>query len=262
VTLAFAGSLRFSGPLVEFPDPREANMNTVAEVLSELKKYGTEQTRKTFARHGADVSRMYGVKVGDMKKIVKQIKGDQELALQLYDSGILDAQYLAGLVADGSRMTLKQLEGWAKTAGWQMVSDYTVPWVASENEAGRELAMKWIASKKESLACCGWATYSAIVAITPDSELDLDEIESLMQQIKDKIHRAPNRVKYATNNFIIAVGCYVKPLNALAKSIAKSIGKVEVDMGDTSCKVPDALNTIAKVESMKRVGQKRKTARC
>jgi hypothetical protein len=33
-------------------------------------------------------------------------------------------------------------------------------------------------------------------------------------------------------------------------------------MGDTACKVPLAVDYIAKVESMKRVGKKRKTAKC
>lgn len=237
-------------------------METVTEVLNELKKYGSEQTRKTFGRHGADVSRMYGVKVGDMKKIVKLIKGKQELALQLYDSGNLDAQYLAGLVADGSKMTKKQLESWAKNAGWQMVSDYSVPWVTSDNPAGRELAIKWMGSKNEMLASCGWATYSSIVSITPDEDLDLEEIESLLQKVKANIHKSPNRVKYTMNNFVIAVGSFVKPLSAIAKSVAKSIGEVEVDMGDTCCKVPDAFSYIAKVEAQRGVGKKRKSARC
>ena len=41
-----------------------------------------------------------------------------------------------------------------------------------------------------------------------------------------------------------------------------AIGTVEVDMGDTSCRVPDALAYIAKVEAAGRLGAKRKTAAC
>lgn len=237
-------------------------MNSVAEVLTALKKYGSEQTRKTFANHGADKNRMFGVKVGDLKTIAKQIKGKQALALQLFDSGNLDAQYLAGLVADGSQMTKKQLESWAKNAGWQMIAEYTVPWVASENPAGRELALHWIDSKKESIACSGWATYAAILSIQPDAELDLAEIESLLDRVVHTIDKAPNRVRYVMNHFVIAVGGYVKALTAKALSAAKAIGPVEVDMGGTSCKVPDAAAAIAKIKSMGRIGKKRKTAKC
>ena len=44
--------------------------------------------------------------------------------------------------------------------------------------------------------------------------------------------------------------------------MAKAIGTVEVDMGDTVCKVPDALEYIAKIEAAGRLGKKRKTAVC
>ena len=37
---------------------------------------------------------------------------------------------------------------------------------------------------------------------------------------------------------------------------------VDVDMGDTACKVPNATDYIAKIESMNRVGKKRKTMKC
>ena len=40
------------------------------------------------------------------------------------------------------------------------------------------------------------------------------------------------------------------------------LGKVEVDMHGTTCKVPLALENIQKVEKAGRVGKKRKTIRC
>ena len=58
-------------------------MTSLAAVMKELKSLGSEQTRKTFARHGADPSRMFGVKVGDLKGIEKKIRREQALALEL-----------------------------------------------------------------------------------------------------------------------------------------------------------------------------------
>ena len=122
--------------------------------------------------------------------------------------------------------------------------------------------MKWIKSKKENVASCGWATYSGVVAIRPDEELDLKEIKGLLQQVEREIENAPNRVRYVMNGFVIAVGGSVKPLLKDAKATAKKIGKVEVDMGSTSCKVPLATEYIGKIEKSGRVGKKRKTIRC
>ncbi|SFI96727.1 DNA alkylation repair protein [Brevibacillus centrosporus] len=52
---------------------------TVDEVMQKLEEMGTEQTKKTFLRHGAKEP-FFGVRVGDMKKLVKEVKRDQELA--------------------------------------------------------------------------------------------------------------------------------------------------------------------------------------
>lgn len=236
-------------------------MTTVDQVMKELKKKGSEQTRKIFAKHGAPEN-MFGVKVADLKIIAKKIKGNQELALELFDTGNGDAMYLAGMVADGTAMTRKQLETWAKKSNWQMVSEYTVAWVASESKHNRELALKWIDAKKEHVASSGWTTYGGIVAITPDEDLDLKEIKALLKRVEKEIDGAPNRVRYTMNGFVIAVGGYVAPLLKNAKATAKRLGKVAVEMNGTACKVPEALPYIEKIESAGRAGKKRKTIRC
>jgi 3-methyladenine DNA glycosylase AlkD len=233
----------------------------LAQVLTELKKKGKEQTRKTYARHGIDIP-MFGVSVADLKTIAKKIKGEQELALELYDTGNYDAMYLAGIVADGSQMTKKQLEGWAKKTTCEPICSYTVCWVATESKYARELALKWIESKKPSIAISGWATYAGVVAMQPDEELDLDEIQKLLDRVVREVHEAPNRVRYMMNSFVISVGGYVKPLLKQAKAAAKKIGEVHVDMGDTACEVPLATAYIEKIEKMGRVGKKRKTMKC
>ena len=236
-------------------------MNTVDQVLKDLKKCATEQTRKTYLRHGAPVD-AYGVSIADLKTIARRIKGNQSLACALYETGNFDAMYLAGMVADGSQMSKQQLESWARNATCSMISEYAVAWAAAENPASRELAMKWIGSKRESIATSGWCTYAGIIATTADEKLDLAEIKSLLGHVIDRIHTAPNLIRYAMNGFVIAVGSYVEPLLQEAKRAAKAIGTVSVDMGDTACKVPLASEYIAKAEADGRIGNKRKTMKC
>ena len=238
-------------------------MPTVTSVMADLKKKGTEKTRNIYARHGMATDRMFGVSMADLKLIAKTIKGQQALALELYDTGNLDAMYLAGMVADGSQMDKKQLNAWAEgAANLQMISEYTVPWVTVENPDARDLALQWIKSKKERVACSGWCTYSGLLATKPDHELDLKEIASLLATIAKQIHSAPNRVRYTMNNFVIAVATYVKPLLKEAKATAKQIGVVSVDLGDTACEIRPAAPQIAKLEASGRLGKKRKTIRC
>jgi 3-methyladenine DNA glycosylase AlkD len=231
--------------------------------MGELKKKGTEKTRKTYARHGMAADKMFGVSVADLKVIAKTIKGQQALACELYETGNMDAIYLAGMIADGSQLSKQQLNAWAEgAANLRMISEYTVPWVTVENPYARELAKQWIKSKQEHVASSGWCTYSGLLATTPDAALDLAEIESLLGVVVKGVKSAQNRVRYAMNGFVIAVGAYVKPLSKQAKATAKQIGPVSVDVGDTACTVPLATAYIEKIEAAGRVGQKRKTIRC
>jgi 3-methyladenine DNA glycosylase AlkD len=234
---------------------------TADEVMTELKALGNEQQKKTFLRHGAKEP-FFGVKIGDLKVIQKRVKKDHALALALYDTGNSDAMYLAALIAEPEKMTKPQLQKWVKKAYWHMLSQYTVAWVAAESRFATELALEWIDSPKELIAIAGWSTYASYVSITPDEDLDLDEIVGLLERVRAEIHGAQNLVKYAMNGFVIAVGGCVPALNAKAKAVAKAIGTVEVDMGDTDCKVPLAADYIAKVERAGKLGAKRKSAMC
>jgi 3-methyladenine DNA glycosylase AlkD len=238
-------------------------MPTTASVMAELKKQGTEKTRAIYVRHGMATDNMYGVSMGDLKVIAKTIKGQQALALELYETHNLDAMYLAGMVADGAQMNRKQLNSWADAAGnLQMISEYTVPWVTVENPEACSLAVEWIKSQTAHVAAAGWCTYSGLLATKPDQELDLSEIENLLATIVKRINSAPNRVRYVMNNFIIAAGTYVKPLLKQAKAAARQVGTVSVDLGDTACVIRAAIPQIEKIESSGRLGKKRKTIRC
>jgi 3-methyladenine DNA glycosylase AlkD len=238
-------------------------MATAQSILRNLAAKGSEKTRNTYERHGIPRDRACGVSVADLKTIAKTIRGQQDLALALYATGMMEAMYLAGMVANGSKMTPQQLQSWAEgAAGMPMIAEYTVPWVAVEHPAARVHAAKWIASKQEQIAAAGWCTWSGLAATQPDDALDMAEIEALLLSIPGRIGSAKNRVRYTMNNFVIAAGTYVKPLLPQAKKVAKQLGAVEVDVGDTACKIPLAGESIAKAEETGRIGKKKKTIRC
>lgn len=234
---------------------------TVQEILEELKGYGSENTKKIFMKHGAKEP-FYGVKVGDMKKIVKKVKKNHELSLELYNSGNGDAMYLAGLIADENKITKKDLQHWAKNANWYMLSEYTVAWIASESKYGLELALEWIESEEEHIASSGWATLSSLMTIKKDEELDIELLSGLLDRVEKNIHSSKNRIRYTMNGFVISAGGCVVALTEKAKKVADAIGKVDVDLGGTACKVPVAGPYIQKIIDMGRLGKKKKMARC
>ena len=235
--------------------------STLAEIMQELEARGNPAIKKTIMRHGAPEP-LFGVKIGDLKPLQKMLKGQQQLAMELYATKNSDAMYLAGLIADGSKMTRKQLDQWAKEATWHMIAGCSVSWVASEHPDAFEIAKKWIDSPKELVATTGWSTLSSVVATRSDDELPISEIGELLVRCIKTMKTSPNRVRYAMNGFVISVGIYVEPLANQAILTARKIGTVEVDMGNTDCKIPDAESYIVKSRRGAAVAPKRKTTRC
>jgi hypothetical protein len=234
-----------------------------SDILAAIEPLGAASYRKVLANHGIPEP-LYGVKISDVKALLKQwkIKKDYQLALDLFAQPVYDGRYLAGLIADETKMTAEELRQWANTANCASLSQCTVAWVAAESAHGHTLAMEWIASDRESVASSGWCTLSGLVALKPDQVLDIEELRTLLHRVESTIHHAPNDVRYCMNNFVISAGSYVSALLQDALRVGSNIGNVSVDMGNTACKVPFAPDYIRKVEARGTLGKKRKTVRC
>lgn len=230
-------------------------------ILEELRALGDETTKKTLMRHGAREP-LFGVKVGSLKPLQKRIKTNYPLALELYETGVSDAMYLAGLVTDDTLMTRDDLEKWVRSAYWSMLCENTVPWVAAGNTLGWQLATEWIESDVETIARAGWATFSSLVAVTPDEQLNQPELERLLSRVENDIHQEKNGVRSTMNGFVICLGGYVAPMTELVLGAADRIGKVAVDKGNTACKTVSAREYIEKMQVRGVIGKKRRSAKC
>lgn len=234
---------------------------TASEIIEKIRPLGKEGYKKVIMKHGIREP-VFGVSVEELKKIQKVVKKDYQLALDLYATGIYDAMYLAMLIADDMQMTKADLQLWVEQAYCPGLNTNVVPWVAAQGRYGFEMARLWVDSDVDTTAIAGWATWSSLIAMKDDSELDMQELKGLLERVRTQIHTSANRVRSTMNNFVITVGTYVGELNALALKVAEEIGEVTVDMGDTSCKVPFAPERIRKYAPGGVVAKKKKTVKC
>ncbi len=231
------------------------------EILEELEPLGSDSYKRILFNHGAKEP-CFGVKISELQKIVKRVKKNHQLSLDLYDTGNYDAMYLAGLIADDSKMTKRDLTRWVSKAYCRGLCGFTVAWVAAGGPHGWQMGIEWIDSKKPLVAVAGWATLASLVSIRDDTELELDTLKQLLQRVQRTIHDESDDVRYQMNSFVIAVGSYVKPLTETAVKIAEKIGPVTADLGNNSCQVPYAPEYIEKVRQRGTIGKKRKSAKC
>jgi len=88
---------------------------TLDDALQLLRSHARPGELDGMARFGIDVEGRLGVSVPSLRGIAKTLGRDHALALALWDSGIPDAQILAGLVAEPARLTSRQMDAWAAT---------------------------------------------------------------------------------------------------------------------------------------------------
>lgn len=231
------------------------------EVMDYLESKGNEQTRNTYWKHGAPQN-LFGVKVGDMKPIEKKERNNHLLALELFATGNGDAQYLAGLIANPSEFSKKDLEKWAHDATWYMVAEYAVAWNLAEHPDCEEIAWEWIHSDDPKLQVVGWAGISSHLGIKNSEGVSIDIVRELLSKVEAEIESAENRVRYCMNGYVIAAGGAFPELTEECKAIGDRIGEVKVDLGKTACKVPVIRPYIENMENRGRIGKKKAKAKC
>lgn len=233
----------------------------VAFIIKQLEELGSPQIKQIYINHGAHEP-LFGVTTKAMKPLAKQIKKHHKLAMALYATGNYDAIYLAGMIAEPDQMCKEDFETWIATAYCPMMSDYVTAVALAETAFAQEVADEWIKSDKEYTISAGWSCYCSMLTVRSDDSFDTTKLQAMLYYVRDHIHTQPNHVKYAMNNFVIAIGISYQELHKEALQIAKHIGPVYVDMGKTSCKTPDAAAYIQKAVTTGRIGYKRKKYRC
>lgn len=228
------------------PKKRAANAKermSLAEAMSALEKAGSAQTRKTWARHGAQEP-MFGVSFAALKALVKRIGVDHDLALALWETKNHDARLLAIKIADPARVSSAELDRWARETRMRMCGSY-VAMLAAESPHGSAKARAWLASSDARLRESAWPLAGFLTG--RDETIPDAWFEERLAQIEKTIHSAPNAEREAMNMALITIGGRNAALRKAATAAAKRIGKVEVDHGDTSCKTPDAVAYIEKM---------------
>jgi 3-methyladenine DNA glycosylase AlkD len=83
------------------------------EVLTRLRGLAVPSRLEGMARYGIGTDSAYGVTVGELRTLAREIGRDHDLAADLWDSGVHEARILASLVDDPALADDAQFERWA-----------------------------------------------------------------------------------------------------------------------------------------------------
>lgn len=210
-------------------------MATLAEVLSELEAAGTAQNRKVYPRHGA-AEPILGVSYKELTRIGKPLRGEHQLAIELWESGYHDARVLALRIADPGELSVELVQRWLQDVDNYILAE-ELGRLVSRSPIVRQLSDELRDSGEEWPASVGWF----IIACTAEQpELwSPQELSALVEQIGAQISERPNRVRHEMNGALITIGLRDDSLRQSVLDTARTVCPVEVDHGETGCKTPD-----------------------
>ncbi len=171
---------------------------TVDEVMAELAALEDPRAREVNARHGDD----HGVNLGKLRAIAKRLKTQQELALELWETGDTAARLLALLVCRPKAFGRDELDAMLRQAGTPKVQDWLVNYVVKKSPCAETLRVLWFADRDPVVASAGWALTSDRVVKKPEG-LDLP---GLLGTIEAEMQAAPDRLQWAMNHCLAQIG--------------------------------------------------------
>src|SRR5215213_580268 len=192
---------------------------TLKEVLKRLKALGDEKVRAQNAKSGAGENQ-FGVSRGDLRVLAKKLKADHELARALWETGNVDAQFLATLLIKPSALSADELERMVKSATFMWVADWLHSYVVKEHADKETLRQKWMASDDPMAARAGWQLTAGRVARSPDG-LDLP---ALLDRIQTEMGSAAPEVQWTMNACLAEVGINHPKHRKRALAIGEKLG--------------------------------------
>jgi 3-methyladenine DNA glycosylase AlkD len=91
-------------------EPRQAW--TRATVLAELKTIGDPEVRAKMSYFGINASKAHGISAPVLHAFARHIGKNQDLAEELWSSGVHEAKILAALLGEAHKITAAQMEKW------------------------------------------------------------------------------------------------------------------------------------------------------
>jgi Predicted DNA alkylation repair enzyme len=189
------------------------------EVMAKLQALGDEKMRKIYFNHGGG-DNLFGVKMGDIRTLAKQIKTNPELAAELWKTGNVDAMLLAVLLMKPKALSAEELEQMVCSISYMQLADWLTSYVVKLHPQKEELRRKWMASDDPMAARAGWSLTTERVEKSPEG-LDLG---GLLDRIEAEMADAPDPSRWTMNFCLAAIGINFPEHRERALAIGEKLG--------------------------------------
>lgn len=176
---------------------------TKANVMARLDALGNPKVHELNVRGGYQGDQ-FGVKLGDLRSLAKEIKLNPELAQELWQTGNLDAQLLATLLMRPKLFSADDVDAMVRSVSSAQLIEWVMTNVVRQHPAREELRQRWMKDSHPMAARAGWGlTADAVIKGTAD----LDVI-ALLDRLDREMPSAPELVKWTMNFCLGYIGIH------------------------------------------------------
>ena len=132
-------------------------MNSASEIIDRLKSLASPANVEGMARFGINSKDTLGISIPVLRKVAKEVSGDHELALELWESGLHEARILAAFIDDPRLVTEEQMEVCVADFDSWDVCDQVCGSLFDKTPFAFQKAIQWAEREEEFVRRAGFA---------------------------------------------------------------------------------------------------------
>ncbi len=192
-----------------------------AGILLQLERRGSKRNRDGMARYGLTAEKVFGVSVARLHDIARRVGKNHALALLLWESGWYEARMLAALIDEPSRVTVRQMDRWARDFENWGICDTCCMHLFDRTPHAWGRAEAWSRRKAEFVKRAGFALVASLAR--HDKEAGDEPFLRALAWIEREAHDDRNFVKKAVNWALRAIAERNTRLNRAALAVARRL---------------------------------------
>ena len=195
--------------------------HTVDSVVAMLRQQARPAELAGMARFGMATEGRLGLGIPALRALGKQLGRDHALALQLWDTGIPDAQILAALIAEPACFTSAEMDGWTKTMRSWDVCDQACNNAFGASPLAWKKVGQWAGRRDEFVRRSAFSLRATLA--THDRQAPDQRFVDALALIEAAADDERNFVKKAVNWALRGIGKRNAALNAAAIDCARRL---------------------------------------
>jgi 3-methyladenine DNA glycosylase AlkD len=192
---------------------------TLNETLEKLKALSNVKVLARNKKNGAG-DNQFGVQLGDIRKLAKEIKADHALALELWQTENIDARLLAILLLKPKNLSADELDQMVRQGNFPQLADWLNAYVVANHPAREALRLKWLEDQDAWATRAGWGQTSGRISGNPEG-LDL---AGLLDRIEAEMPVAAPEAQWTMNFCLAGIGIQSPELRLRAIAIGEWLG--------------------------------------